>query len=218
MNFIEIPKTNREDWLQWRHNGIGSSDVPVIMGVSRYKTIDELLIEKSQKVAIEDTSNGYIKDRGNRIEMTVRKFYEEQMGLSFSPMSCQSLEHSFMCSTLDGIDEGKNLIIEIKLLSSQNPDKLNINSPGYIKWANAKDKEIVPEEYYPQIQHQLAVTRVPTCVFLGYKELRGKKTIDWDDVCSVSVMPNEKYINDMVIKCIEFWNEVLKRRSYESKS
>lgn len=216
MKFIEVPKKSREEWLQWRHNGIGSSDVPVIMGVSRYKTYDELLSEKIKPSAIEDTSNGYIKDRGNRIELVVRKLYEEHMGIDFPPMSVESVHTPYLKATLDGVDDGMNLICEIKLLSSQNPDKVNIESEGYKKWLAAKWGKVIPEDYYPQIQHQLAITGTPVCVFLGLREIR-QRMITLDDIVMVSVEPDEKYIKDMLNKTQIFWEKVIEGKN-ENKS
>ena len=36
-----------EEWLDWRKKGIGSSDAPIIMGVSPWKTPFELWEEKT---------------------------------------------------------------------------------------------------------------------------------------------------------------------------
>lgn len=212
MKFIRVDKPNREEWLQWRQNGIGSSDVPVIMGVSRYKKYDQLLAEKCKTKATEDQTNKYIKDRGNRIEQTVRELYEGYMGIKFPPVSCSSVEYPHMLATLDGMDDGNNLIIEIKLLSSQKVDNINEEAEGYLKWVKAKEEGIIPIDYYPQIQHQLAVTGAPACTFLGYKEVRGGPYRGWDDVVSVSVLPDEEYISNMTIKINEFWNKVMKER------
>lgn len=216
MKFIEIPKTTREEWLQWRHNGIGSSDVPIIMGVSRFKSKEELFAEKTKPVAVEDEVNGYIKDRGNRIEMTVRAFYEAKMTMTFTGMACQDAEHPHRIVTLDGIDEGKNLIVEIKLMTSQKEDKINVEAEGYKKWVAAKDGKI-PVDYYPQIQHQLAVTGAPACVFLGYKEVRvadkQPRPVTEDDVAIVTVLPDLEYIKVMNEKIDDFWNKVLEARS-----
>lgn len=216
MSFIEIPKTDREAWLKWRQSGIGSSDVPVIMGVSRYKTYDQLLEEKVNMITKEDPKNGYIKDRGNRVEALVRRFYEEKMGMTFSPMSCQSKDNPHLLCTLDGIDEGRNLIIEIKLMSTQKEGKPNYKAEGYNKWHRAKTYNLIPNDYWPQIQHQLAITGVPACIFLGYKEIKYKdhksRPVTEDDLAIVSVLPDEYYISMMNEKISEFWKKVLQKR------
>lgn len=212
MKFVQVTHGTREEWLQWRQNGVGSSDVPVVMGVSRFKTYNQLLAEKINPVAGEDQSNAFIKDRGNKIEIAVRKLYEEKMNMLFPAMSCQSIEYPFSLATLDGIEEGHNLFIEIKLLSSVKPGTIK-ETEGMKKWNAAKDGRI-PEDYYPQIQHQLSVTGVPACVFLGLKETRGKP-YSMEDIVEVTVLPDEQYIKAMNDRIQAFWDKVLQGRQNE---
>src|ERR1700735_1298835 len=81
----------RSDWLEWRHQGIGSSDAAVIMGVSRFNDWETLLSQKAKLQPEEDNSNAFIKQRGNKIEFQVRMFLEKSMGKSFA--ACNT-EHS----------------------------------------------------------------------------------------------------------------------------
>ncbi len=215
MKFKQIEYADRESWLQWRHNGLGSSDAPAVMGVSRFTKPEELLEKKSQPMAVEDDSNSYIKDRGNKIEQIVRRLYEEHMGMEFKAMSCQNIEHPFMLATLDGVDPGLNLMIEIKLLASVNPDKPNYETAGCIKWREVK-KGVVPIDYYPQIQHQLAVTEIEACVFIGLMETR-RRTVTFEDLAITTVLPDKDYQVKLVEKEKIFWNKVLKKREICSK-
>lgn len=216
MKFKQVVYTTREDWLKWRHQGIGSSDAPVIMGVSRFKTYDQLLAEKSGPVPAEDPANAYIKDRGNRIEQVVRKLYSDYMGLDFQPMSCQNIDTPWMLSTLDGVDKGLNLMIEVKLLSSQSYENFNPETPGYIKWCEAASVGKVPEDYYPQIQHQLMTTGIPACVFIGLKELRGGPAPTMDDLAMVTVLPDPGYITDLRTRELAFMNQIRRQDGKEN--
>lgn len=211
MGFIRIDKTTREEWLDWRHTGIGSSDVPAIMGVSRYKTREELLKEKLSITSVENKTNEYIKTRGNKIESIVRELYESYMGIKFPATSCQSTERTYALATLDGIDEKSNLIIEIKLLTTQKSYMINKSTEGYKKWIAAKNGKI-PIDYYPQIQHQLSVTGISACVFLGFMEVRGK-TANIEDVAIATILPNTEYIEDMNTQIEMFWNEVTRSKN-----
>lgn len=213
--FKVVPQTNREDWLKWRKYGIGSSDVPVIMGVSRYKKVNELLKDKVNPETVEDNSNAYIKDRGNKIETIVRDYYSKCIGLKFEPLAVQSNRKDYLLATLDGIDSGANMIIEIKLLTSQKEDAINKEAEGYKKFLAAKEGT-VPVDYYPQIQHQLYVTGAPVCIFIGYKEVRYKnrvqRPISTEDIATISVLPDLEYIKKMKKEVNKFWNKVLKER------
>jgi putative phage-type endonuclease len=208
---IEITKNNREDWLEWRRTGIGSSDASVIMEVSRFKTIDELVQEKAQGFKVIDQSNAYIKDRGNKIEVQVREYLEKQTGLTYSPLNCMHDHFSFMKASLDGITIDRSTIVEIKLLSVFNPEKPNKEASGYVKWEKACQGK-VPEEYYPQIQHQLAVTGATTCIFLGYKEVKGDLKVTDDKLAWINVGKDKEYIRTLMKKEFEFWLDVLDKR------
>lgn len=206
MIFTKVDKSSKEDWLKWRQGGIGSSDAPIIMGVSRFKTIEQLLGEKTGTSTKDDT-NQFIKDRGNRIEPQVRHIYEDIMGISFNPVSVYNTEYPYLRASLDGMDEGGNLIIEIKLMTTAAPGKRNENTEGYKKWLAAKDDNKVPVDYYPQIQHQLGVTGLPACVFIGLRETRGKE-IFREDLAIFSVLRDDEYIKDLQIKSNMFWEKV----------
>jgi putative phage-type endonuclease len=207
LKFTEVEGTDRNTWLKWRHGGIGSSDAAVIMGVSRFKTRDQLLIEKATGFTGEDQSNAYIKDRGNKIEVQVREFLEKEYCQSFAPMSCYMTNFTFLRCSLDGATQDRKTITEIKLLSVFNPAKPNKEAAGYKKWELAQQGSI-PEEYYPQIQHQLMITGADVCVFLGYKEVKGDLTVTNDKLARILVVPNEEYIHMLIRKEFEFWVDV----------
>lgn len=213
LKFNVVTHSDRASWLQWRHGGIGSSDAPVIQGVSRYTKYDRLLFEKVMPVAIEDNSNSYIKNRGNKIEKLIREYYEKEIGKALPAVSCVNKLREYQIATLDGSD-GIDLIIEIKLLTSRDPNKtLNAEAPGYLKWRAAMDGK-VPEEYIPQIQHQLAVTGFNKCIFLGYAEIRTKKTLEItkENTAIIPVMRDEKYIHELTNNEDKFWKLVTKAR------
>lgn len=211
MKFKEVPTIDRAGWLQWRHKGIGSSDVPVILGTSRFKKRDELILEKAGICQEENDDNKYIKDRGNRIETLVRTMLEHKMGTTLNPLSVEMINFPFIRASLDGITPDRKMFTEIKLLSSQKPDKVNKNAEGYIKWENARKGE-VPKEYMPQIQHQLFVTGAPVCLFLGYREVLGQISTFKDNVAMVEVTPDSNYIKLMIDEECKFWYDVEVKR------
>lgn len=208
MSSIEVNTTDRPEWLLWRHAGIGSSDVPAIMGVSRFKTRNQLLLEKSTGYGGEDSSNSFIKNKGNQIEKHVREFLEKDRNQSLQPFSCTHPTFTFMRASLDGGTADREIITEIKLLSTQNPAKINTQTDGYIKWLSVKEKGIVPKDYYPQIQHQLFVTGAKMCLFAGYKEIKGEYFANNSKLAVVEVLPDKEYIKRMAEEEFKFWFEV----------
>lgn len=205
MKFTEVTTDNRESWLNWRHKGLGSSDAAVIMGVSRFKLYEQLLIEKATGFTGEDQSNAYIKDRGNKIEVQVREYLEKKYNQPLAAMNCYMTHFPFLKASLDCATPDRKTIFEIKLLSVFNPDKPNLEAAGYKKWVAAGVQNKVPDDYYPQIQHQLMITGADKCVFVGYKEVKGDLVVTEDKLAIVSVKPDKEYISQLIRKEFEFW-------------
>lgn len=208
VRFREIEKVNRDLWLEWRHQGIGSSDAGVIMNASRFNNRDSLLASKSLPVAPEDTSNSFIKERGNKIEFQVRMFLEQKYGQSFSALNTEHTVFPFIRASLDGASEDRKTILEIKLLSSINTSKINKEAEGYKKWVAAKEQSVIPKDYYPQIQHQLFVTGADKCLFVGYMEHRGNQIVTEDKLAIVEVLPDNAYTKLLMRSEFDFWLDV----------
>jgi putative phage-type endonuclease len=215
MRYLQQVFKDRKQWLEWRHRGIGSSDASIIAGVSRFKTVKQLLIEKSIQVADEDQSNTYIKERGNRIEAIVRELLEQSYNIPLPAGNYESVRFPFLRASLDGINDKQGMMTEIKLLSSQSPEKFNKNTDGYKKFIQVKEAGLVPSEYWPQVQHQLFITGLDTCLFAGYCEMRGQPP-GKENLATVLVKRDPDYIKKLVEQECEFWYD-LDQLSYKEE-
>lgn len=173
------------DWHAWRLKGIGSSETPIVMGVSPYKTRYQLWQEKTQKVPRSDEQN-WAQRRGNRLEPKARSHYELMYGVDMEPAFFEHKDLPFIRSSLDGFNQDHSRILEIKC-------------PGKKDHDTAK-AEMVPEKYYPQIQQQLFVTGAAVCHYYSYD---GE-----NDGVLVEVLPDTKYIEKMVKELCDFWKLV----------
>lgn len=190
---------DRQDWLKWRKKGIGSSDSPIIMGVSPWKTVGELYLEKVDPFdPVEDTTNQYVKDLGNEVEPKVRSLFELYLGESFSPSLVEMEQFSFLRASLDGRSEDKKTIVEIKL-------------SGKDDWQASRGKGIVPEKYYPQVQHALMVSGAERCFYLAYLFSAYKedsKRLSLNNLAIIEVLSDKDYQANLLKKEIEFWQNV----------
>jgi putative phage-type endonuclease len=125
------------DWLTWRRGGLGSSDIPIIMGVSPWRTPHQLWQEKTKKIEAKQFSNFAI-ERGNRLEPKARAMFELLMDESFPPFVAEHPEFPQFRVSLDGWSEGLSAILEIKC-------------PGEADHTKAKNGE-VPEKYIWQVE------------------------------------------------------------------
>ena len=57
-----VVKTNnltRKDWLKYRTNGIGGSDVSIIVGINKYKSVYQLWLEKTKQATLGEDENDF---------------------------------------------------------------------------------------------------------------------------------------------------------------
>lgn len=91
---------------------VGGSDVPVILGLSKYKTQFELAKEKAGIVVPEQISNPYI-NFGNKMEPTIREYINTMNSLNFHPETFIDKD-DYIRSNVDGIDNENEILLEIK--------------------------------------------------------------------------------------------------------
>lgn len=132
-----------EEWLKWRHEGVGGSDVAAILGKCPYKTELGLWLEKSGPFKGEDQSE--IFKKGHNVEAQIRATYEFETGLEFPP-AC--IESGFMRVSLDGWNEENRKGIEIKLVGKE-----KIGGP-------------IPEHHMIQMQYQMFIADVDEWMYL----------------------------------------------------
>lgn len=135
--------TEREKLV--REEAIGSSDAPVVAGLSPYKRPIELWHEMAGNIPRYSDEEKLHQKIGTRLQPVIAKLVAEQLGLKIRrcpPM--KSVEHPFMSASLDyeivGHPRGPG-ILEIK------------NRAGQAPW------EHVPEDTEIQVRHQMCVKK-----------------------------------------------------------
>lgn len=182
---------NRLEWLQWRKEGIGSSDAPIIMGCSDFFTPLKLYEEKIAPEVVDRPPN-FIQERGIRMEPRIRSLFEMIIGKAFEPKLFVMDGFKFLRASMDGTSADKE-IIEIKI-------------SGAADWAGAKEGK-VPEKYIPQIQHQFLVSGYKSGYYLSYLyEKEEPKVLVPEKLAVVKVFPDKEYIENLFKEEIRFWN------------
>ena len=181
-------KQEGKSWHLWRSQGLGSSEIAAILGVSQWKTAYQLWEEKAYPDldAVHETS--YILEKGKRLEPIVREMYWFNSNDPYEPALCQMENYSFMRASLDGRSVDGKSIIEIKYV-------------GKSDHALAKEGK-VPDKYMPQIQHQLLVTGAEVCHYLSFDETT---------LLVVDVYPDLDWQTRILGACIAFWTLVESR-------
>jgi len=141
---------NKSSWLDWRKQGIGSSDAPVIMGLSKWKKPHDLFLEKTGQKTDEKKSN-FAMDRGVQLEPYARNYFNLMTSHACEPINFEmDSPLSYMRASLDGYDEPEDTVIEIKYLGNE--------------VYHSRD---IPEHYKHQLIHQQIVTDCKHLYFVG---------------------------------------------------
>lgn len=177
---------NTDAWLEHRRKGLGASDLPIIMGTSPWKTPMELWEEKLGIVIPEQDS--FITEKGHRLEPKARALYEVEMGFAIPPRLIERQDRPEFKSSLDGFNEEKSRVAEIKFVGAGE------------KWSMALNGEI-PEYYNQQMQWQLFVSGAESNDYVAFNEKEMKIKI-------INVKPDIALIKKMVKAADKFWKLV----------
>lgn len=169
----------RDRWLQWRRGGIGGSDIPALMGLSRYASPWSLWAEK---VGLLEPSETTQRQRiGQVLETAIAQLFHERTGL-FSvgeQTMCTHPDRPVAQCTVDGFvtetplpydDDGS--VLDLALLGTH-----QIKTDGRFGWPDG-----VPVNIRAQCVWEMGVTGQQHCwlsvLFAGF----GFEVfeIDWD--------------------------------------
>lgn len=101
---------------------VGGSDVPVILGLSKYKTQYELAREKAGIIQPEFISNPYIQF-GNKMEPFIREYINTVNSLNFITETFVD-KQNMIRSNVDGIDLENKILLEIKTHGANPTEKV----------------------------------------------------------------------------------------------
>jgi putative phage-type endonuclease len=151
MIFIDLEQGSPE-WLEYRRTRIGSSDAPVIMGESPWKTPYQLWQEKLSES--HENKENFAMYRGKMLEERARSAYEVMKGEIFYPRVVQHREHSWKLASLDGLSYDAQRAVEIKCPGREDHD-LALSGK-------------IPPKYKAQLQHQIHVCKLDSIDYFSF--------------------------------------------------
>lgn len=186
---VETDNLSKEEWLRYRKQGIGGSDVSCILGINKWKSEIELWLDKTNQTNAPVEENEAIQ-WGTIMEPIIRNHFAEVTGKAVVELKAmlQHPEHPFMLADVDGVtvdDSGNPAILEIKTAS---------------EFKRSDWDEGVPAYYQTQVQHYLCVTGIQkayVAVLIGGNSFR------------IFEVDADAEIQDMLIAVEKnFWNKV----------
>ncbi|TYK71035.1 YqaJ viral recombinase family protein [Comamonas sp. Z1] len=193
LRLVSTKAMEREDWLEIRRTGIGSSDAAAAIGLNPYQSQLELWMQKTGKGNLlptidpnDDTSPMFW---GTMLEPIVAAHYTKRTGNKVRRVNAvlQHSEHPWMLANVDREVVGSS---EVQILECK-----TAGIHGARLWRDG-----VPEYVQLQVMHQLAVTghrAADVAVLIGGQELRIFR-IERDEVLIARLITLETRFWDMV--------------------
>ena len=169
LRLVKTHALDRDQWLQVRKGGIGSSDAAAAVGLNPYQSQLELWMEKTGRAPVAPPGDGGADDLspmywGSLLEPIVAAHYTRRTGHKVRRINAvlQHPEHPWMLANIDREVLGAP---DVQLLECK-----TAGIQGAWLWRDG-----VPEYVQLQVQHQLAVTgkqAADVAVLLGGQELQ----------------------------------------------
>ena len=136
---------DKKEWLEAREKGLGGSEAPAALGLSRWKTPFQVWKDKRGLSGERESSSAM--EWGLLLEPVIRQRYSDVTGRTVKlPGHLRDSEHQWMLGTVDGITDD-NRLLEIKTARSA------------VEWGEEGTDEI-PQAYLIQVQHYLHITKL----------------------------------------------------------
>lgn len=177
-------------WLNNRRLGLGASESPVILGVSRWGSRHDLFARKLG--LLDDDGEAEALEWGRRLEGAILagmagRLSDRESIRRDENVTYQSRTWPWMTATPDAFVVGEGAM-----------------NKGYIAVVEAKQRDRHPDELPPdiycQVQHQMAVTGLP--------EARVGVLIRGRTLAIETVPRDDEFIAKLVPACRRFWDQV----------
>ena len=154
MQVINV-KQGTDEWLAERLKHLTASEAPIMMGVSKVMSRDDLLTYKTTKQ--QQVVSGFtqrIFDKGHEAEAKARPILEKNIGEELYPVvGCEVIDGLPLWVSLDGMTMSEEIIFEHKQYNKELFDIVNSGGdlPAFIFW---------------QLEQQLLVSKAKKAIFV----------------------------------------------------
>lgn len=174
-------------WAEWRHEGIGGSDAPIILGVSG--DLEKLLVEKLTPPVFNGQYPAHFRPKGPSDAVLE---FQRRTGYLVQPGCVRNDDEPWITATLDGI---------------------TFLADGIVKCGPRKvlDHEValhgmVPDAWVPQVQHCLLASGADVCWWISWTD--AKRFATGQRHAIVEVYPDAEYMAALLTAEAEFYRRV----------
>jgi putative phage-type endonuclease len=197
---------SNEAWLEKRRTFIGGSDAGAVMGLSHYGSPLTVYLEKRGMAQIEENEAML---RGSIMEPYIRQLTRNEfpnMEIEDSPFIFQSKERPFMGANVDGfiyIDEKQQEELPFPPDHFTNKClRLGIHEIKTSQDGYGFSEDEIPDAYYAQVQHYMAVLFLPWAILTVY-------IISKNKIRHYPIMRDDNFVCRMIDVEKDFYNNYL---------
>ncbi len=180
MKIIDGLIQGSKEWHAYRKSRIGASDSASVLCISKWASALQLW-ERKLGLSPEQEENSAMK-RGKALEEEARQEFMHLKQIAVEPQVIEHDSLSWMFASLDGLSWCHKYALEIKC-------------PGREDHLSAL-AGVVPPKYYPQLQHQLAVTGLDMIYYYSY---------DGQNNACIEVFRDQEYIDKLIEEELKFY-------------
>lgn len=196
-NFTRVnQETEPEKWLELRTTGIGGSDAGALMGLNKYASPLTVFMQKNNVKGFEGnaaTKWGHLLEDPIRQETTK----EFDVKIEAVPGMYTSITNPFMNANIDSLiylENNQVLIVNgIELSDPIIGHEIKTSSRG-----EGFTNEEIPDSYYCQVQHYMAVTGLDNFILTVFK-------LNTKEICHYVVPRNDDFISKLIEVEKDFW-------------
>ncbi|CPV56429.1 YqaJ viral recombinase family nuclease [Mycobacteroides abscessus] len=163
VNYAELAGDykDRDEWLELRRTGIGSSDCSAVLGMGKYGSPFSVWVEKTGRARPEDETEAMMW--GTLLEPVIREELARRLNVEIVECkTLRSLVRPWQLYNPDGLILSLNALVEIKNASA---------------WLASDWEDQVPDHAELQVQHGMAVTGADGAYVAG---LVGGNRLRWE--------------------------------------
>lgn len=177
---------SQEDWHKLRSKGIGGSDIGAILGVNKYRSLVDVYLDKTEGKKVEDNNAMFW---GRILEPIIRAEFQKKHSEEYQTyLVPYSLKYGVLRANVDGLIYNNNTqkwgVLEIK----------TANQFTAKEWSDG----VVPQSYYAQVMHYLAVTGLDYAIIVVL--------IGGSDYREFYIERNEDEVKAIKEVAEDFWN------------
>lgn len=202
-NNISTEGMTNEEWLEKRRCAIGGSDAGAIMGMSSFGSPLTVYLQKKNLVPNNESRAAH---RGKLLEKYIRedmqKGFEKELEIEAIPYMFFNQQNPFMLANIDGVILVKKPIeIRGETIEGFGGHEIKSAKTNY-GWS---DDEI-PDSYFAQVQHYMAVLDLPWFVVSVY-------ILEDESLNHYVIRRNEDFIARLISAEKDFWENNIEKNT-----